>query len=225
MSCCWGGSEPKPIVLNDNRYAGLIVNRGHMDDYRYNGYNISPNPKVIKFKCAFLGASNVGKTTLYRKLAGLGETAETTTTVMDSITIDLDLNVNEKQVAAVLLDTAGQERFKAMTSNYLQNVAVIIAVFSFDNMEKSYKQLEQYLYMRDRCPRSVVIVYCNKSDLQCANLKDTEELFKTLSERLPRQNIHVIKACSFYTESVASFRSDLEHALQRFISNTSNQRS
>jgi len=87
-------------------------------------------------KVCTIGASQVGKTSLIRGLAGYSfDPAEAPT-----IAIDLFLLPRKKSMRLSLWDTAGQERFQTIVRNYYRDASILVHVFSWD-LEQSLDHL------------------------------------------------------------------------------------
>eukprot|EP00324_Dicrateria_rotunda_P002644 CAMPEP_0206156742 /NCGR_PEP_ID=MMETSP1474-20131121/3270_1 /ASSEMBLY_ACC=CAM_ASM_001110 /TAXON_ID=97495 /ORGANISM="Imantonia sp., Strain RCC918" /LENGTH=167 /DNA_ID=CAMNT_0053555965 /DNA_START=30 /DNA_END=530 /DNA_ORIENTATION=+ len=75
------------------------------------------------------------------------------------------VDVNGKKIALYLHDTAGQEKFRALTSSYYRNSNAIIATFDITN-EESFDDVEGYLVEGTRfSSRALKFIVGNKCDL------------------------------------------------------------
>ena len=128
----------------------------------------------------------VGKTSIIRKF--LDPTKQiTTTSGMTTIGVDFYtyyLTFMDAPIKVKIYDTAGQERFGPLTTNYLKNLDGVILVFSFDSPD-SLKQTctwRKHLYETKEIPYTLVGNKCDlpgkdellsecrktQSDLQCS---------------------------------------------------------
>jgi hypothetical protein len=122
-----------------------------------------------------------------------------------------------------------------MTANYLNKSAIVIAVLNFGTetgiraitLEDSFYRLLSYLDMRaSRCLHSIVIVYCNKTDL--ASQQDQEKMqkmFVDINDKIGAGHVHAMKGCSFLNDTRESFYTDILEATKKFIANYVNKRS
>ena len=102
---------------------------------------MSENEK-IDYKVILLGNSGVGKTSLFKKIV-TGEFYEKniSTIGMDKRTIQVEIEVQEKNktvtkaIEISLVDTAGQERFKAITKNYYKESDGILIIYDVTSKE------------------------------------------------------------------------------------------
>lgn len=231
MSCCGRSASTNTDV--DNRLMLRVVPQM---DYTFDGYNVSRNNRLVKLKCVFIGGPGVGKTTLFKKLIGTELlNADSIATLGDFAPLNLpELEVNGRQVAIALTDTNGQENFNAMTANYLNKAALVIAVFNFGTnsavrsitFEDSFYRLLRYLDMRaSRCLHSMVLVYCNKIDLASeSNHEEMRKWFEEITDKIGKDHVHVIKGCSFLNDTRESFYTDVLEATKKFIVNGVNKR-
>ena len=97
----------------------------------------------MELKIIILGKSEVGKTCLLLKYFDTNFFENSITT----IGIDYKtkyFKFDDKKVKINYLDTAGQERFKTITTNYLRNADGILLVYAVDSRE-SFKLLDEWL--------------------------------------------------------------------------------
>jgi small GTP-binding protein len=114
--------------------------------------------KRIEYKICLLGDSTVGKTAIFRKIS-FGDFSKTILTVgVDRRTIkytDVEVNIEghteKKSFDISLFDTAGQERFRSITKNYIKGSDGIILVYdickksTFDNIDNWLKSIQDIL--------------------------------------------------------------------------------
>ena len=98
----------------------------------------------ITYKIILIGNSGVGKTSLFRKLSTGEFIARNISTIgIDKKTLDysIDINNQKKNFRISLFDTAGQEKFRAITKSYYKESEGIFLMYditdrkSFDNVE------------------------------------------------------------------------------------------
>ncbi len=139
--------------------------------------------KDFLFKIVIVGESAVGKTNLlfrFRHDQFLGDTKPT---------IGIDHStwegiVDGLSVGAHFWDTAGQEKFRGLTSAYYKNCHGVIVVYDISN-RNSFERLPDWVNeIRAVCEPDVhVMIVGNKSDLTVTRHVTVEE-GKTLSDEL-----------------------------------------
>ncbi len=85
------------------------------------------------FKVLSVGEKSVGKTCLVKRYANneyVGDSSLTTIGTEMTVTYK---ELNNKTIKVTLVDTAGQERFGAVTSNYYRGANVIVFVYDCTN--------------------------------------------------------------------------------------------
>ena len=125
-----------------------------MANYLYNDDNIDELVDVeAEYKIILVGDSTVGKTTLFKKIIS-GQFAEKniSTIGMDKRKFDLEIKVEEngkevqKKISIVLEDTAGQERYHALTKTYFQGAHGILLLYNITN-KKTFENLNKWLQL------------------------------------------------------------------------------
>ena len=105
----------------------------------------------LEYKIALLGNSNVGKTSLFKKLT-TGEFSEKniSTIGMDKKTLYFDVDVNEnnkiiqKNINISLVDTAGQERFRSIAKNFYKGSDGILLIYDV-TFKESFKNIGNWI--------------------------------------------------------------------------------
>ena len=108
--------------------------------------------KNIEYKFALIGDSSVGKTSIFRKISTGNFSDENIATIgTDKRTLNYtEIEVNnkgkkeKKSFEISLFDTAGQERFRALTKNYIKGSDGIILIYDITNKE-SFDHVENWL--------------------------------------------------------------------------------
>ena len=131
------------------------------------------NNHDLELRIIILGISEVGKTCLWLKYFD-------DTFYENSIaTIGIDFKTkffkfNDKKIKVNYLDTAGQERFQSISSNYLKNSNGIIFVYSIDT-HNSLLKLNEWMKTVDGNKKPFILVG-NKCDLEKEKREvDTQE--------------------------------------------------
>ena len=101
----------------------------------------------IDYKVVLIGNTAVGKTSLFKKLTtGQFSEKNISTIGMDKKTLQVEIESNNeiKPVEISLVDTAGQERFRAITKNYFKESDGILLLYDVTNIE-SFKNVEIWI--------------------------------------------------------------------------------
>ena len=127
----------------------------------------------IHYKIILIGNSSIGKTSFFRKLT-TGEFHERniSTIGLDKRTFNVDI-INDKEekksIDVSLFDTAGQERFRAITQSYYKGSQGALLIYdisdrsTFDSVEMWVNSLNETLN-NDTNSKCVIILIGNKSD-------------------------------------------------------------
>ena len=127
--------------------------------------------KIINYKIILIGNSGVGKTSLFRKLSTGEFIAKNISTIgIDKKTLDYTINIqNEKKNFNIsLFDTAGQEKFRAVTKSYYKESEGILLMYditdkkSFDNVEMWINSIRESIGNNSNV---VIFLIGNKLDL------------------------------------------------------------
>ena len=133
----------------------------------------SLNP-TIEYKIILIGNSGVGKTSFFRKLS-TGEFAEANiaTIGVEKISFDINITTNKnekKKIDVSLFDTAGQEKFRALTRQYYKGTDGVLLLYditdrkSFENVEMWIDSLNESIDS-NKDSKYVIILIGNKKDL------------------------------------------------------------
>ena len=105
----------------------------------------------IDYKIVLLGSSDAGKTSLYKKLtSGSFKEYNISTIGIDRKTIQVEIEINEnntkinKKIDVNLIDTAGQERFRAITNSYMKGSDGFLLLYNVTNRE-SFTNLDSWI--------------------------------------------------------------------------------
>lgn len=91
----------------------------------------------IKAKFVFLGDSQVGKTSIIIRYKQ-NEFDYNIITTVGNMSYDTTLTVNNRPVELQINDTAGQERYRSMTSVHFKDAQIIALVYDVTNEETIY---------------------------------------------------------------------------------------
>lgn len=127
-----------------------------------------------------LGALDVGKTSLILRYVDDTFTEDFAGEIDQKVK---DIEVDGKAVRLVIYDTAGQERFRTLTSSYFRNTDAIIDVYDITNKD-SFNDITGHVQDGARfSPNSQKFLVGNKNDLEEEREVTTEEGQET-AERL-----------------------------------------
>ena len=119
------------------------------------------------FKIIIIGDPTCGKTSM------LVRVAEQRANETYNMTIGVDCKTRmytrgDKKIKLQLWDTAGQEKFRNLTTSYYRGTHCCILVFDITNIQSFYnlfKWIDQYNYFCDYAIKNIIIV-ANKIDLE-----------------------------------------------------------
>ena len=113
-------------------------------------YEIS-DEEIIEYKLILCGDSSVGKTCLFKKLtSGIFLTKNISTVGIDRKTLSFVYDFDEdgkkvsKNVVINLTDTAGQERYKAITKSYYKGSDAVVLLYDITD-KKSFDHLGEWI--------------------------------------------------------------------------------
>jgi small GTP-binding protein len=129
----------------------------------------------ITLKIILLGSSQVGKTSIFKRYFS----NEFDINMLSTIGVDLKssfFKFDNQKVKCNYIDTAGQEKFKAITHNYLKGVNGAILVYDVTN-KQSFDLIENWVKnIYDNNEKNVSkILFGNKTDLIKERQVTTEE--------------------------------------------------
>lgn len=126
-----------------------------------------PSSEPKSYKILIIGDPAVGKTSLLLRLVKGSFSGDTMNTVGSEEYLSKELSVDGQKTTLNIWDTAGQEKFRTITSSYYRGAEGVIIVFdlsrqeTFDHVAKWHEQIVRYA--SEEVP---VIVVGNKSDLE-----------------------------------------------------------
>eukprot|EP01083_Nonionella_stella_P311416 1110363_1 len=136
------------------------------------------------FKFTIIGDSGVGKSCLMMRFA------DDTFNESFITTIGVDfrfrtINVDDKIVKLQIWDTAGQEKFKTITSSYYRNAHAVMIVYDVSD-RKSFSNIDQWLSDIEKfCPSKVCkMIIGNKCDIELSEREITNEDAKQYADDL-----------------------------------------
>ena len=128
---------------------------------------------IVEIKSILLGETGVGKTNLANSVIDLGFDPNSKTTV-NNLYIQKKMNILGKEYEIRLWDTAGQEKYRALTKLFYKDTKVAVFVYDITN-KKSFKELHYWINeIKESLGEEPVLgMVGNKSDLD--ELKEVED--------------------------------------------------
>ena len=168
-------------------------------------------------KLLILGDSTVGKTNFLCKLTE----NKFNQNYMASTAIDIkntSIEINGKNIKLQIWDTAGQEKYRALTRSFLIKAQGILALYDITN-HTSFDNLQSWLTLiKEECYVDIpVIIVGNKMDLEEKRIVDKEEA----SEYAKKQNVEFIETSSKTGENVEKTLYMLTEKVLQKIENSS----
>ena len=144
----------------------------------------------LNLKFIFLGDSSVGKTSIVEKYVEnkYQETRQTTVGIDFKISI---LNFKKHKIKITISDTAGQEKFRTIATNYIKNCQGIFLVFDLSN-KTSFESINYWINLineKKNLDELKIIILGNKSDL--TNIREISK--EEISEFTKINNYKVIE--------------------------------
>ena len=135
----------------------------------------------MEIKILLCGNSGVGKTSIFKRYYENKFEGNYTT----SIGIDFqtkEINHNDKLYSIHLIDTAGEERFRSITSSYFRMAEYYLLVFDLTN-KNSLMALSSWIEsLKEHIEKPKYIILGNKSDLE-KNLIPEQEINEVLNDK------------------------------------------
>jgi len=120
----------------------------------------------VLVKTVIIGDAGVGKTSFCRKLT----TGEFYDLYSSTIGVDFFIKyslINEKIFKLQFWDTAGQEKFNSIITNYFRNAKFVILMFDKNDAESYSKIMKWYNMINRYCLEQVkILAIGNKTDLE-----------------------------------------------------------
>ena len=183
----------------------------------------------LTYKMIIIGDSNVGKTSLFKKITSETFDKNIISTIgIDKRTLDITINTpeGEKNVEIQLFDTAGEERFRSISISYFRGSNGLLIMYditkndTFQNLSDWLENINSSLGNNDDY---LVILLGNKLDLveEEKNPRDVEE--KDAQEFCEKNNMFWGGECSVKDISIDNlkdmFKSFIEEIYKKVGSN------
>ena len=102
------------------------------------------NKDIFEYKIIALGDSGVGKTSILERFSNNKFDINTFTTIGLSFSDKVLTLKNGEKVMLKLVDTAGQEKYNALTKSYYKNAQGVLFVFAHNDIE-TFKHIENWI--------------------------------------------------------------------------------
>ena len=122
--------------------------------------------KSIEAKIITLGDSHVGKSSLIIKFIE----NKFTTNYISTVGFDLKcktMKINDEEIKLILHDTAGQERFRSLASNYIKKANGVLLVYDISD-KKSFENIGRWMedIIEESGNKIPIVLVGNKCDLK-----------------------------------------------------------
>ena len=128
---------------------------------------------IIEVKLLLCGNSGVGKTSIFKRYYENKFEGNYTT----SIGIDFqtkEIKYNDKLYSVHLIDTAGEERFRSITSSYFRMAEYFLLIFDLTN-RNSFDAIPDWIaLLKEYVEKPKFMIIGNKSDLEKNKIPDDE---------------------------------------------------
>ena len=161
MSCCGesGGASTEFGARRGGR-------RGTEPIVRTGGRSLkAADVEQLEQKLVLVGNVAVGKSSIVNRYTR-GDYLEQYQATIGAAFVPKDVMLeNGKTIKLQIWDTAGEEKYRAMTQFYYRKAAAGLVVFGLDDL-KSFRDVETWIAdLRDVCPNILIVLVGNKSDI------------------------------------------------------------
>ena len=128
---------------------------------------------IIEIKLLLFGNSGVGKTSIFKRYYENKFEGNYNT----SIGIDFqtkEIKYNDKLYSIHLIDTAGEERFRSITSSYFRMADYYLLVFDLTNKNSLIALPEWIESLKEYVEKPKYVILGNKSDLEINKISEEE---------------------------------------------------
>ncbi|QRW00898.1 GTP-binding protein YPT32/YPT11 [Ceratobasidium sp. AG-Ba] len=195
------GAELK--LCEEARFDMNVLPPGHRLD-------AADSQSYLQFKIIIVGSSSVGKSSMYQCFTKPKEawrdTLEPTTKVIQDITSRL-ITTQGELIKLMLWDTAGTERYQALTRQYYNQSNGVILVYSVTDLS-SFKDCKRWLaQLRERIQEGTPIMLVgNQID------RENERRVQTVEGRTFAANESIL-----FTEVSAKYGTNVDYAFQALV--------
>lgn len=127
---------------------------------------MSEESKSPHFKVVFIGDPGVGKTCLIHRISSDDYCDDFNPTILTQV-VEVPVEVGSQKIVLNVCDTAGQERFRSITSTYLRGTNIVIFVYSwiekntFESIKGWYDFIKNYINVEE----TQCFLVASKSDI------------------------------------------------------------
>jgi len=188
--------------------------------------------EIIIYKFILLGDSQVGKTAIFNKLSkdqfsesGISTHGEASTPIKFN---DLDVDINgikeKKSFNIILSDTAGQERYRSITTNYIKHANGIILIYditnrnTFDHVDEWLDSIQENLSDWEKSDYLIMLIG-NKLDLVNEDENERKVNIEEVNNKYENRGIMLGGECSAKDFS----KSQIEDLFKNFTINLYNK--
>jgi small GTP-binding protein len=171
------------------------------------------DPKETSTKVVTVGDTSVGKSCLMKRMAFPDQGFST----LQMSTVGAERGAMEhKDYAFELWDTAGEEKYNAVTSNYLRTGRIILLCFALDK-RASFDHLQNWVQLIEDSspPDAKVIVVGTKLDLAVNKREVAQSEGRSFAVNLKRGEKYV-EVSALSNEGINNLRDELVSEVQSF---------
>lgn len=182
-SCCGGGGQDPTTASDLSKLRAR--RRGSQPFVGTSGGSIKASEvDQLEQKLVLVGNVAVGKSSLVNRYTR-GEFLTQYQATIGAAFVPKDVRLtNGKTIKLQIWDTAGEEKYRAMTQFYYRKAAGGIVVFGLDDIA-SFDDVQTWVSdLREVCPHVVIIIAGNKSDIQPEDRAVTTEMLADLAGEL-----------------------------------------
>ena len=174
--------KEKEKSTKNNDLGGMSSKDEEFDSSLYDENEDLKKLTSIALTAILVGDSNVGKTSIVNKfISGTFEPKAKCTINVEFNTKNLKID-NNLYADLKIYDTAGQEKYRALTKSYYRNADGIILVFDLTN-ESSFNKLNKWINDINESTKNIeIILVGNKADLI------NRKISKTQAENFAKEN-------------------------------------
>ena len=161
MSCCEGSTS------QSSSHTSIGRRRGTNPRVQTTNDSIKATEvERLEQKCVLIGNVAVGKSSLVNRYTR-GDFLDHYQATIGAAFVPKEVELeNDKSIKLQIWDTAGEEKYRAMTQFYYRKAAAGLVIFALDDRE-SFNQIKEWISdLRDIQPQVVIIVAGNKSDIE-----------------------------------------------------------